>query len=96
MSKLRKNKKSSSLKSIRKTSGAIIPTVGKGLTKIGNDAFKTVPVVEKGVSSVYGTLASGFDLGIKGVKTVAKGVTKNIRKTKKSKKSKKHNTRKNK
>ena len=35
---------------------------------------KSIPVVEKGVSAVYGTMATGFDLGIKGVKKVAKGV----------------------
>lgn len=99
MAKSRRNRKSGILNSIRKTSGAI-PAVGKGLTKIGNEAFHSVPVVEKGVSSVYGTLASGFDLGVKGVTkgvgsvakgvgSVAKGVTKS-RRRRRGKKSRKH------
>jgi hypothetical protein len=54
----------------------------------------------KAVSSVYGTLASGFDLGVKGVTkgvgtvakgvgSVAKGVTK-TRRRRRGKKSRKH------
>jgi hypothetical protein len=35
-------------------------------------ASKTIPVMEKGVSAVYGTLATGFDFGLKGVNTLTK------------------------
>jgi hypothetical protein len=90
MAKSRKNRSSGILKKIKKTSARALPVVGKGLKKVGvvakGVAVKSVPVVEKGVSSVYGTLASGFNLGEKGLKTVAKGVSKKMR----SKGSRKH------
>ena len=40
---------------------------------------KVDKVVEKGVSAVYGTMATGLDLGVKGVKSVAKGVSKSTK-----------------
>jgi len=83
MAKSRKNRSSSILKNITKTTVSAFPVVGKGLTKVGNVAkgvaSKSAPVVERGVSSIYGTLASGFNLGAKGLKTVAKGVSKKRR-----------------
>jgi hypothetical protein len=93
MAKSRRNRTSSILKQITKTSEMAVPVVGKGLTKIGSVAkgvaVNSAPVVEKGFSTVYGTLASGFDLGVKGVKGVAKGITKR-RRSKRSRKSRKH------
>lgn len=78
-----KSRKNSILKSVQKTSNKILPVVDTGLQKVGTtakDVAKTsVPIVEKGVSVVYGTMATGFDLGVKGVKGVAKGVTKTKR-----------------
>jgi hypothetical protein len=90
MAKSRKNRSSSILKNITKTTVSAFPVVGKGLTKVGDVAkgvaSKSAPVVERGVSSVYGTLASGFNLGAKslslgakGLKSVAKGVSKKRR-----------------
>jgi hypothetical protein len=38
--------------------------------------MKSAPVVEKGVSTIYGTLSSGFDLGVKGAKNVVGKVKK--------------------
>ena len=63
MPKSRKNRKLSSslLKSM--SSNAL----GKGLESVGSTAKKLAvdarPIVERGVSTVYGTLASGVDLG---------------------------------
>jgi len=75
--------RSSILKSIRSTSEKALPVVDKGLKTVGTTAkyvaVKSAPVVEKGASAVYGTLATGFDLGVKGAKTLAKGVTKRRR-----------------
>ena len=48
----------------------------------------SIPIVEKGVSAVYGTMATGFNLGVKGVKGV-KGVAKGLTKSKRSRRSKK-------
>jgi hypothetical protein len=93
MAKSRKNRSSGMLKKIKKTTVSALPVVGKGLKDVGvlakGVAVKSAPVVEKGVSSVYGTLATGFNLGEKGVKSVAKGVSKR-RRSKGGRKSRKH------
>jgi transposase len=79
MAKSRKNRKSV-LKTITHTTEQALPMVDKGLQNVGTVAKGVVvtaaPIVEKGVSKVYGTMATGFDLGVKGVNTVAKGITK--------------------
>jgi len=93
MAKSRRNRSSSILKSIKKTSVNAVPVVGKGLTKIGSVAkgvaVKSVPIVERGVSTVYGTLATGFNMGVKGATSVAKGITKNKRR-RRGKKTRRH------
>ena len=80
MAKSRKNRSSGILKKITKTSVRALPVVGKGLKDVGvvakGVAVKSAPVVEKGVSSVYGTLATGFNLG---ANAIAKGVSKRRR-----------------
>jgi len=77
------SRRSSILKTIKNTGEKALPVVDKGLKTVGTTAkyvaVKSAPVVEKGASAVYGTLATGFDLGIKGAKTLAKGVTKRRR-----------------
>lgn len=82
MAKSRKNR-SSVLKNLKKTATKTLPVVDTGLKNVGNTAKnvaeKSVPVIEKGVSVVYGTMATGLDLGVKGVKSVAKGMTKRKR-----------------
>ena len=83
MTKSRKHSKGrgkGTFKKMIKTTQKAIPVIGEGLKTVGNTAkvavVKSAPIVEKGASVVYGTLATGFDMGIKGVKTVAKGVSK--------------------
>ena len=75
-------------KGLLSSSKIALPVVNKGLTHIGTAAKsitkKSIPIVEKGASVVYNTMATGFDLGIKGANTVAKGV-KNITKKRHSK-----------
>lgn len=68
MSKTRKNRsRKNFLKKITNTGKRAIPV----LKTVGNTAkvvaVKAVPVVEKGVSSVYNTMVTGYDLGVKGV-----------------------------
>ena len=81
-----KSRKNSILKSVQKSSNKILPVVDTGLKNVGSTAKDvaqiSIPIVEKGVSAVYGTMATGFDLGVKGVKGVnsaAKGMTKSKR-----------------
>jgi hypothetical protein len=82
-------------KKIKKTTKRVIPVVNSGLEKVGKTvkiaAVKSAPYVEKGISGVYGALATGFDMGIKGVQDVKSAIIKR-RKTKKhgKKYSKKH------
>lgn len=78
------------IQQITKTSKKVLPIVDKSLTRVGVVAKdltkKSIPIVEKGVSVVYGTMATGFDLGVKG----AKGVMNTMTKHKKSKQRRYH------
>lgn len=59
------------IKSVRRNTRKAIPVVASGLQTIGKTAksaaVASIPIAQKGVSVVYGTLAQGFDLGLKGV-----------------------------
>ena len=76
----RNHRKSSVMKSIKKTTQKALPIVNKGLTTVGKTAkaaaTASIPVIEKGVGVVYGTMATGLDLGVKSVKSVTKGMSK--------------------
>jgi hypothetical protein len=90
MSKTRKNRsKKNFLKKITNTGKRAIPVVETGLKTVGKSAkvvaVKSVPIVEKGVSKVYGTMIQGFDLGVKGVQ----GLTSKMSKTKRHYKGRK-------
>lgn len=78
-----KSRKNNVMKTIKKTASKTLPVVDKGLKKVGTTAKSvaqaSIPIVEKGVSAVYGTMATGLDLGVKGVKSVAKGMSKRKR-----------------
>ena len=102
MTKSRKHSKGrgkGTFKKMIKTTQKAIPVIGEGLKTVGNTAkvavVKSAPIVEKGASVVYGTLATGFDMGIKGVKTVAKGVSKkrSSRRRKHARKTRRHKKR---
>jgi hypothetical protein len=88
-----KSSKKNSLKSIVSTSKKALPAVNKGLKKVGvaakDVAQKSVPIVEKGVSVVYGTMARGFDLGVQGVKNMNKKMSKK-RNSRRNRKTRKH------
>jgi hypothetical protein len=64
-------------------SGATVGSTAK------NVAIKTAPVVEKGVSVVYGTLEKGLELGVKGTKNVV-GKVQNMSKKRSGKKRRKY------
>jgi hypothetical protein len=97
MVKSRKNN-SNALKNFKKTASKTLPVVNKGLENAGetakNIAVKSVPLIEKGVSAVYGTMASGLDLGVKGVKSVAKGMSRRKQRGGRRRSSRKTRTRK--
>jgi hypothetical protein len=85
------------MKTLKKTTARALPVVDSGLKKVSTatkGVIKTsIPIVEKGVSAVYGTMATGFDLGIKGVKKVTKATTMG-RRSRKGGKSRKYRSRK--
>ena len=91
-------KQTSKFTSLAKMTESALPVVGKGLKTVGYTAkgviVKSAPLVENGASAVYGSLATGFDMGIKGAKTVAKGISTKTRSGRKRKNKRK--TRKNK
>ena len=73
MSKTRKNRsRKNFFKKLTKTGKRAIPVVESGLKTVGKTAkvvaVKSAPVIESGVSKIYGTMVQGFDLGVKGVK----------------------------
>lgn len=71
MSKTRRNHSSRMRKTFRKS----IPIVSEGFENVGYVAkkatTKSVPIIEKGVSAVYGTFNEGLNLGVKGVKNLS-------------------------
>lgn len=77
MAKSRKTN-NSVFKTITTTTGKALPVVNSGLNTVGSVAkgvaVNSIPVIENGVSTVYGTMSNGLDLGVRGVKTVARGV----------------------
>ena len=66
----------------------------RGLKKVGsvtkNVITSSAPIVEKGVSKVYGTLATGFDLGVKGAKGLTNGVSKMTKRKRSNRKTRRH------
>ena len=83
--KIRSSKKSTLLKGLKKSTSKAVPMVKSGLKSVGATvktvAIKSAPTVNKGLEGVYGVLATGFDMGIKGV---SKGVSKMSKKTRSS------------
>lgn len=95
-------------KSVKNNTSKIIPGVQFGIQKVGstvkNVATGSVPLVKKGFSTVYGTLATGFDMGMNALKNSDNIVKKVIvikqsrpkyRRSKKYTKSRKNKSRRN-
>jgi len=93
MAKSHKRRSRNVIKNISKTANKALPVVNDSLETIGNTAkgvaIKSAPVIEKGVSAVYGTMASGLDLGVEGAKTVARGMSKSKRRRSRRSRSRK-------
>lgn len=68
-----KNKTSKFFKNIGKTTKKAVPVIKSGLKTIGT---KAAPIVKKGAEDVYGALKTGFDLGVTGIKKLAKSAKK--------------------
>jgi hypothetical protein len=68
-----KSRKRSSLTKSMKSVDKSLKTVGKTAMNV---ADASIPIIEKGVSAVYGTMATGLDLGTKGVSAIKKSLSK--------------------
>ena len=96
--KTRKHTKISKMKikKLQKTVSAnttkTLTKVNRGLENIGNAAKQSAPIVEKGVAGVYDTLATGFDMGVKGITNTISTRRKRV-KTRHNKKRKSYHTR---
>jgi len=71
---------------IRRTTGRANQVVASGLKRVGSSVktitMKSKPTVEKCLGSIYNTVYSGFDLGVKGVKKGIRVVTNKTRRHK--------------
>jgi phage-related protein len=85
MAKTYKKRISSLVKSTNKKVKKVLPVVNdsiKTAAVVAKDvAEETIPIVEKGVSNVYGAMSTGFNLGVSSAKKVGKSM-KNISKRK--------------
>lgn len=72
---------------IRRTTGRAIPFVASGLKRVGSSVktitMKSKPAVERGLGTIYDTVFSGLNLGVKGVKKGIRVVTNNTRRHRK-------------
>ena len=73
-------KRSSIIKNIGKTTKRVLPIVKTGLSKIGQNvkvaATKSEPAIKQGFKSIYGTLATGFNMGLNKLSTFGKSSAK--------------------
>lgn len=69
---MKRSRKINFMKKLKSTSESAIPVVKSGLKTVGTTAkviaTKSEPVAEKGLSGIYGALATGFDFGLKKLK----------------------------
>jgi hypothetical protein len=67
------------MKSLKKTSSKVLPSINRGISTIGKTtrtvAESSIPLVEKGMSAVYGTMATGADVGMKTLAKTSKMVS---------------------
>ena len=92
-SKSLKNRAKGLIRSASKSVRGSLPSINNKLKTTGviakNVAKDSLPIIEKGVEKVYGTLSTGLNLGISGVKNVASNIKRasTKRKSKRSRKS---------
>ena len=67
-SKRSSKKRTNFIKNIGRTTKRVLPVVKSGLSTIGQNvksaATKSEPAIKQGFKSIYGTLATGFNMGL--------------------------------
>jgi hypothetical protein len=87
MTKSRKNifrrsskRRSNFIKNIGRTTKRVLPVVKTGLSTIGQNvksaASNSEPAIKQGFKSIYGTLATGFNMGVNKLSTFGKSSAK--------------------
>jgi hypothetical protein len=83
-------KRTNFIKNIGRTTKRVLPVVKTGLSTIGENvkyaANKSEPTIKQGFKSIYGTLATGFNMGLNKLSTIGKssGKRRATRRTKRS------------
>jgi hypothetical protein len=71
-----------------------LPVVETGLKRVGTTAkvvaSKSKPVLEKGLSGIYGALATGFDIGLNKIKDANGKTYKKNKSKRRNKKTRRH------
>jgi hypothetical protein len=82
------------IKKIKSTSKKALPVVETGLKRVGTTAkvvaSKSKPVLEKGLSGIYGALATGFDIGLNKIKVRENKTYKKTKRSRRHKKTRRH------
>jgi hypothetical protein len=69
-------KRTNFIKNIGRTTKRVLPIVKTGLSTIGQNvkyaANKSEPTIKQGFKSIYGTLATGFNMGLNKLSTLGK------------------------
>ena len=75
-----KKRRTGIIKNIGKTTKRVLPIVKTGLSTIGQNvkvaATKSEPAIKQGFKSIYGTLATGFNMGLNKISTIGKSSAK--------------------
>ena len=71
-----KRRRTGIIKNIGRTTKRVLPIVKTGLSTIGQNvkvaATKSEPAIKQGFKSIYGTLATGFNMGLNKLSTFGK------------------------
>jgi hypothetical protein len=75
-SKRSSKRRTNFIKNIGRTTKRVLPVVKTGLSTIGQNvksaATKSEPAIKQGFKSIYGTLATGFNMGLNKLSTFGK------------------------
>ena len=91
---MKRSRKINFMKKIKSTSKSALPMVATGLKRVGSTAkavvVKSGPVAEKGLSGIYGALATGFDFGLNKIKDKKNQTYKKTKRVRRHKKTRRH------
>lgn len=91
---MKRSRKINFMKKIKSTSKSALPMVATSLKRVGSTAkavvVKSEPIAEKGLSGIYGALATGFDFGLNKIKDKKNKTYKKNKSKRRNKKTRRH------